>query len=49
MPTLPEDRAASQYRWEIHKETLRKLYLVEKKTLKEVGEFMAKSNNFKAT
>jgi Clr5 domain len=49
MPTLSEDRAASQNRWEVHKETLQKLYLVEKKTLKEVGEFMAKSNSFKAT
>jgi hypothetical protein len=49
MPTLPESGAASQDRWEIHKETLRKHYLVEKKTLKEVEELMAKSYNFKAT
>jgi hypothetical protein len=49
MPSLPENRAAPQCGWETHKEALRKLYLVEKKTLKEVGEFMAQSNNFKAT
>jgi hypothetical protein len=49
MPALPESRAAFQHRWEPYKETLRRLFLVEKKSLKEVGELMAESYDFKAT
>jgi hypothetical protein len=45
---MPEDRSLTQDRWETHRETLRRLYVVEKKTLNEVGEAMAKSHNFEA-
>ncbi|KAF8856063.1 ankyrin, partial [Acephala macrosclerotiorum] len=49
MSALPESRAAFQHRWEPYKETLRRLFLVEKQTLKEVREVMAESYDFKAT
>lgn len=44
-----DNKAAADTLWELNKELLRRLYLLENKTLSEVKVIMAESHQFEAT
>ena len=44
-----EEKAVIDAMWDLHKDTIQRLYLLENKTLDKVRDTMARSYNFQAT
>jgi hypothetical protein len=49
MATFREGKAVPKSTWETHKDSLRKLYLIDKKTIKDIQAFMMETWGLDAT
>jgi Clr5 domain len=49
MSVSPLKRSSTEDAWNIHQETLRRLYLTENRSLKDVRHIMEETHNFKAS